>query len=45
MQEQFAHTPYDKCRTDFIELAIAGNVSIFLKASEMKKEDFKKLEF
>jgi len=45
MQEQFAHTPYDKCRTDFIELAIAGNASIFLKASEMAKEDFKKLEF
>ena len=45
MQEQFAHTPNDKCRTDFIESAIAGNAAIFLKASEMKKEDFKRLEF
>lgn len=45
MQEQFAHTPYDKCRTDYIELAIAGNTAIFFRASEMKKEDFKKLEF
>ncbi|PKM84308.1 MAG: peptidase dimerization protein [Firmicutes bacterium HGW-Firmicutes-11] len=45
MQEQYAHTPIDKCRTDFIELAIAGNASIFLKSSEMDKEEFKKLEF
>lgn len=45
MQEQFAHTPFDKCRLDFIELAIAGNAAIFLKGSEMDKGDFKKLEF
>lgn len=45
MQEQFAHTPYDKCRTDFIEKAMAGNASIFLSAGSMKKEDFKKLDF
>jgi hypothetical protein len=45
MQEQYAHTPIDKCRTDYIELAIAGNASIFLKSSEMDKEEFKKLEF
>ncbi|NLP29618.1 MAG: M20/M25/M40 family metallo-hydrolase [Clostridiales bacterium] len=45
MQEQYAHTPYDKCRLDFIEKAIAGNAAIFLKSSLMKKEDFKKLEF
>lgn len=45
MQEQFAHTPFDKCRTDYIEKAMAGNAAIFLTASEMKKEDFKKLDF
>ena len=45
MQEQYAHTPYDKCRIDAIEQAMAGNAAIFLKASEMKKEDFKALEF
>lgn len=45
MQEQFAHTPYDKCRTDFIEKAMAGNAAIFLTASEMKKEEFKALDF
>ena len=45
MQEQYAHTPFDKCRIDFIEKAIAGNAAIFLMSSEMKKEDFKKLEF
>lgn len=45
MQEQYAHTPFDKCRLDYIELAIAGNAAIFLKSSEMKKEEFKKLVF
>ena len=45
MQEQFAHTPYDKARTDFIEKAMAGNAAIFLTAGQMKKEDFKALDF
>ncbi|MDD2215767.1 MAG: M20/M25/M40 family metallo-hydrolase, partial [Eubacteriales bacterium] len=45
MQEQYAHTPFDKCRLDYIELAIAGNAAIFLKSSEMNKEEFKKLVF
>lgn len=45
MQEQYAHTPFDKCRTDYIERSIAGNAAIFLKASEMNKEDFTKLSF
>lgn len=45
MQEQFAHTPYDKVRTDFIEKSIAGNAAIFLKASACGPETFKKLEF
>ncbi|MCG8485000.1 MAG: M20/M25/M40 family metallo-hydrolase, partial [Clostridia bacterium] len=45
MQEQYAHTPYDKVRTDFIEKSIAGNAAIFLKASTCGPETFKKLEF
>lgn len=45
MQEQFAHTPYDKARTDFIEKAMAGNAAIFLTASQMKKDEFKALDF
>lgn len=32
MQEQYAHTPYDKCRTDFMLTALEGNTAIFLEA-------------
>lgn len=45
MQEQYAHTPYDKVRTDFIVKAIAGNAAIFLKAVEAGPEAFKPLEW
>ncbi len=45
MQELYAHTPYDKCRIDAIEKAMAGNAAIYLEASQLDKEDFKKLEF
>lgn len=45
MQEQYAHTPYDKVRVDFIEKSIAGNAAIFLKASEAEKDAFEKLTF
>lgn len=45
MQEQYAHTPYDKVRTDFIEKAVAGNAAIFLKVTEAGPEAFKKLEW
>ena len=45
MQEHFAHTPYDKVRTDFIEKAIAGNAAIYIKASECGKETFRLLDF
>lgn len=38
MQEQFAHTPYDKVRTDFMEKALAGNVSIFLSCTNSKED-------
>ncbi len=30
MQEQYAHTPYDKVRIDFMMEALVGNVAIFL---------------
>ena len=43
MQEQYAHTPYDKVRTDFIEKAVAGNAAIFLKVTEAGPEAFEKL--
>jgi putative selenium metabolism hydrolase len=34
MQEQYAHTPYDKCRTDYMRTALEGNAAIFLKAAD-----------
>ena len=43
MQEQYAHTPYDKVRTDYIEKAVAGNAAIFLKVTEAGPEAFEKL--
>ncbi|WP_242975187.1 M20/M25/M40 family metallo-hydrolase [Anaerovirgula multivorans] len=43
MQEQYAHTPYDKVRTDFIAKAVAGNAAIFLKATEAGSDAFKAL--
>lgn len=45
MQEQYAHTPFDKCRIDFIEKAMAGNAAIFMKASQLPRERFEKLDF
>jgi acetylornithine deacetylase/succinyl-diaminopimelate desuccinylase-like protein len=36
MQEQYAHTPYDKVRTDYIVKALAGNAAIFIKTAESK---------
>jgi putative selenium metabolism hydrolase len=38
MQEQYAHTPYDKVRIDYIVKAIEGNAAIFLKVGEAGKE-------
>lgn len=40
MQEQYAHTPYDKVRTDFIDKAVIGNVSIFLNVVECHKSAY-----
>ncbi len=45
MQEQYAHTPYDKVRTDFIEKAIAGSAAIYIKSSEANLDTFKALEW
>lgn len=43
MQEQYAHTPYDKVRTDYIVKATIGNAAIFITASEGSSETFKLL--
>ncbi|SMB92086.1 putative selenium metabolism hydrolase [Desulfonispora thiosulfatigenes DSM 11270] len=40
MQEQYAHTPYDKVRTDYMEKGLEGNVAIFLKATGAGKDAF-----
>ena len=45
MQEQYAHTPYDKCRTDFMKTALEGNVAIFLNTSAQGPEAFNKVEW
>ncbi|QEK11722.1 M20/M25/M40 family metallo-hydrolase [Crassaminicella thermophila] len=45
MQEQYAHTPYDKVRTDYIEKAVAGNAAIFLKVTEAGEDAYKPLEW
>lgn len=45
MQEQYAHTPYDKVRTDFMQKALAGNAAIFLKVTETGKDAFELLEW
>lgn len=40
MQEQYAHTPYDKCRLDFMLTALEGNTAIFLNAGQAGKEAY-----
>lgn len=45
MQEQYAHTPYDKCRTDFMKTALVGNAAIYLNASRQGPEAFAKVEW
>lgn len=44
MQEQYAHTPYDKVRIDFMMEALAGNVAIFIKGCEAGKDIGKLLD-
>ncbi|AZO94845.1 M20/M25/M40 family metallo-hydrolase [Halocella sp. SP3-1] len=45
MQEQYAHTPYDKVRTDFLKRAMVGNAAIYLKVVEAGEEAFEELEW
>jgi putative selenium metabolism hydrolase len=45
MQEQYAHTPYDKCRTDFMKKALVGNVSIFINVASADIKAFEKVEW
>lgn len=45
MQEQYAHTPYDKCRTDFMKTALIGNAAIYLNTSAQGPEAFEKVEW
>jgi putative selenium metabolism hydrolase len=45
MQEQYAHTPYDKCRTDFMRTALTGNAAIYLNAVAQGPEAFAKVEW
>lgn len=45
MQEQYAHTPYDKCRTDFMKAALVGNVAIYLNTTAQGSEAFEKVEW
>lgn len=45
MQEQYAHTPYDKCRTDFMKTALIGNAAIFLNAVSQGAEAFEPVKW
>ncbi len=45
MQEQYAHTPYDKCRTDFMKTALIGNAAIYLNVTEQGPEAFEKVQW
>jgi acetylornithine deacetylase/succinyl-diaminopimelate desuccinylase-like protein len=40
MQEEYAHTPFDKVRIDFMAKALTGNTAIYLSLSECSTEDF-----
>ena len=45
MQEQYAHTPFDKCRTDFMKTALVGNAAIYINTSAQGPEAFAKVEW
>ena len=45
MQEQYAHTPYDKVRTDFLVKSVAGNAAIFLHVTEAGEEAFEAISW
>ena len=39
-QESYVHTPFEKARLDYLKRSLAGNISMFLKVSELPKESF-----
>lgn len=41
MQEYYCHRPVDKCRIDFMERALVGNLAIFQEMAKLGPEDFK----
>lgn len=45
MQEQYAHTPYDKVRIDFMKEALRGNAAIFLSCCESGKDVGTRIEW
>ena len=41
MQEYYCHRPVDKCRIDFMERALVGNIAIFQELTKLSSDDFK----
>ncbi|MCY6960583.1 hypothetical protein [Clostridium brassicae] len=41
MQEVYCHRPIDKVRIDYMKKALAYNVAIFYKLSQLLKESFR----
>lgn len=41
MQEFYCHRPIDKCRIDFMERALVGNVAIFDELTKLNEAEFK----
>lgn len=41
MQEYYCHRPVDKCRIDFMERALVGNIAIFNELTKLSGDDFK----
>ena len=41
MQEYYCHRPVDKCRIDFMERALVGNIAIFQELTKLSGDDFK----
>lgn len=40
MQEQYAHTPFDKVRTDFMIKALEGHLAIYLQLAQCSRDAF-----
>jgi len=41
MQEYYCHSSSDKCRTDFMERAVLGNIAIFEELTALEQADFR----